>query len=70
MSIERLKNDLVGVTVATIGPSSLSPDLTTFDRTIMPNPTDQAEPSIPMDVNPDRSTVPWKEHGTLSQLVA
>jgi hypothetical protein len=47
--VERLKTNLVGITVDTAGPSSLSSSISTVDRIIVQNPTDQAETSNPAE---------------------
>jgi hypothetical protein len=48
-SIDRKENNLVGITVDTAGPSSLSSSISTVDRIIVQNPTDQAETSNPAE---------------------
>jgi hypothetical protein len=47
--VERLEATLVGVTMDTAGLSSLSPGISTVDRIIIQNPTNQAETSIPAE---------------------
>jgi hypothetical protein len=48
-SIERLEENLVGVTVDTVGRSSLSSSISTVDRIIMQNLTDQGDTAIPAE---------------------
>jgi hypothetical protein len=48
-SIKTLEANLVGVTVETVGPSTLSPGISTISRIIMQNSIHQAETSIPAE---------------------
>jgi hypothetical protein len=48
-STERLEANLVGVTVDTVGPSSLSSGINTVDLIIMQNPIDQGDTAVPAE---------------------